>query len=284
MCDRWQIIKNVIVCPNCHSDVNWLQTHIDCVKCKSRFIFQGGVLKFVDCDIETTKDSRFQSEQMFDNTLTAKLFNFGKKIISSEYMPRNHVKEFIGSIRAGKVIVELGSGNRRLRGDVINVDLFPFPNVDLTMDIAKTSFGDESVDFIILDTVLEHVPDPHLLINEIFRILKPSGKVICITPFISPYHGYPKNYANFSKDGLEFLFKDFSECRVEMNIGPMSALVNFVAEYFAVALGGENKFLYTLFKGVGLLPIFFLKYLDKLWDASGRVTRISSLLCALATK
>ena len=234
--------------------------------------------------IEQTKDSEFQAEQMFDNTLTAKLYNVGKRIINSEYMPKNHIKEFVSRIKKDKMIVELGSGNRRLRDDIINVDIFLFPNVDLMADIRKVPFKDNAVDFAILDTVLEHVPESDKVIKELYRILKPGGKAVCITPFIFPYHGYPKHYVNFSKDGLEFLFQDFSECKVEMNMGPMSGLVNLLSEYLAVALAGENKFLYTFFKGIGLLPFFCLKYLDKLWNASGRVTRISSCLCALVTK
>jgi len=221
---------------------------------------------------------------MFNNTLTAKLYNFGKKIISSEYMPKDHVKEFIRRAAEGTVIVELGSGNRRLREDVINIDLFPFPNVDLTANIMKTPLRDHSVDFVVLDTVLEHVPEPERVVKELFRILKPAGKAICIAPFIFPYHGYPKHYFNYSKDGLEFLFKNFTECKVEMNTGPGSGFVNLLSEYFAVAMAGENNFLYTFFKGLGLLPIFFLKYLDQFWNASGRVTRISSILSAFLTK
>ncbi|HEV7744161.1 MAG TPA: methyltransferase domain-containing protein [Pyrinomonadaceae bacterium] len=230
------------------------------------------------------RDAEFQAAQMYNNTLAARLFNAGRRVISSEYMVIDHVSELLKQTAADKVIIELGSGNRRLRADVINVDLFPFPNVDVVTDITATPFPDDSVDVVVLDSVLEHVADPWTVVGEIHRVLKVGGSVVCITPFVFPYHGYPNHYWNFSKDGLEVLFKGFSSCRVESSLGPTCAVVNLTAEYFAVAISGSSAFLYTLTKGIALLPIFLLKYVDRLWSPSGRGLRIASHLCAVATK
>ena len=136
----------------------------------------------------------------------------------------------------------------------------------------------------MIDTVLEHVPEPQKVVDEIFRVLKPGGKVICLAPFIFPYHAYPKHYFNFSKDGLEHLFRAFSKRRIEMNMGPTSALINMISEYVGVAAGGDNKFLYSLGKGLALAPLFVLKYLDRLWAGSPQAKNISSVLTIWAEK
>jgi hypothetical protein len=115
---------------------------------------------------------------------------------------------------------------------------------------------------IILEAVLEHLKDPMAVVQEIYRVLKHRGEAICISPFIFPCHGYPAHYCNFSKDGLEMLFNKFSRCSIEMNIGPTSAIANLISDYFALALSGNSKFMYTLFKGLSLLPIFYLKFFD----------------------
>jgi ubiquinone/menaquinone biosynthesis C-methylase UbiE len=132
--------------------------------------------------------------------------------------------------------------------------------------------------------VLEHVSEPHLVISEVNRILRPGGQVVCVVPWVFPYHGYPKNYFNISKDGLESLFKDFSECRIEMNMGPTSALTNLISEYVAIAFSGKRNISYSFFKGLALSPIFLLKLLDKFWSRSSKATRIAATLCALAKK
>jgi SAM-dependent methyltransferase len=264
--------------------LKWSEDQAMCEVCSKNYPVHENILSFVDCHNEKTKESEFQAEVMLNNTITAKIFNIGKKLLNSEYMPKNHLSEFLINSGGGDIIVELGSGNRRLKDIIINIDLFPFPNVDIVADITKIPLYSSIVDFAILDTVLEHVPEPHKVIKETYRILKPGGRAICIVPFIFPYHGYPKHYFNFSKDGLEFLFRDFSSCTIEMNMGPASALTNLLSEYFALCLAGSNKFWYTLFKGIGLSPIFIFKYLDKFWKPSGKATNIASLLVVVAKK
>jgi SAM-dependent methyltransferase len=238
---------------------------------------------FLDYEVAMTSDSQFQSDEMFNRTLAAKLYNAGKRFVNSEYMHQNHVDAFLSTIGHGKIVIELGSGNRRLHKDIINLDLFRFPNVDIVGDVAKIPLKECSVDFIILDTVLEHVPEPHAVVNETYRILKENGQIITIVPWVFPYHGYPKNYFNISEDGLQCLFRKFSECNVYMSIGPTCALTNLISEYFAVAFSSKNKMAYTFFKGLSLLPICFLKYFDRLWS-SEESKRISSTLCAIAKK
>lgn len=50
------------------------------------------------------------------------------------------------------------------------------------MDITKINFGDETFDVIICNHVLEHIPDDHIAMQEIFRVLKPHGWAILQVP------------------------------------------------------------------------------------------------------
>jgi len=229
-------------------------------------------------------DAAFQAQQMHGTGVAARLHNAGKRVVNSDYTARDHLRELLDRMPRGATILELGSGSRRLRDDVVNVDLFRFPNIDVVADIAALPVAANRVDAIILDSVIEHVPDPREVAAQIHRVLKPGGTVLCVAPFVFPYHGYPKHYGNFSKDGLELLFRDFSSCTVETSHGPTAALTNLISEYFAVAFSGRSKLAYTIVKGLALLPIFLLKYVDALWKPAGNATRIASTLCAIAVK
>jgi SAM-dependent methyltransferase len=202
--------------------------------------------------------------------------------LSSEFQPRNHLKAFLKD--AHGVIVELGSGSRRLRPDVLNIDLFPSANVDIVADIAETPLKDGCADFVILDSVIEHVPDPVAVTREARRILKPGGQLLVNCPFMLPYHGYPGHYQNFTRDGLLYLLRDFSQQSVRPTLGPMTAWVNMTAETFAVMVAGERGFFYLAAKAAILVPIFWLKYLDALFVRAERSHRVAGMLCALATK
>lgn len=238
-------------------------------------------MRFVSEPIEGV-DAQFQSDTQGASTLKGKVFGLGRRIISSEFMPVDHLRKFLNG--AEGVVVELGSGSRRLRADVINVDLFPSGNVDVVADISQLPMKSGCADFVILDSVIEHVPNPILVIAEAKRILKPGGRLFINCPFMLPYHGYPKHYQNYTRDGLEHLLAEFTNVRIRPTFGPISALVNMVSETVAVAVGGERGWGYVAVKGLTLLPMFWLKYLDILFVRSDRSHRLAGMLCATGVR
>ena len=277
--------RPVFCCPRCRGSLIWAEKSAACQACGLSFPVKDGKLYFIPPASETSSDANFQKKQMYGVTLTGKLYNLGRKFISGEYAPVDHLKEFMARAKPGSRIVDIGSGSSRVREDIFTIDLFAFPEVDALADAASLPFMDNSIDFFILDTILEHVPQPQKIIDEIRRCLKPGGEVICITTFIFPFHGYPTHYFNFTRDGLAFIFRDFSSARIAVNMGPTSGLVNLVSEYFTVAIAGRRHLLYTLCKGVFLIPIFLFKYLDVFWAFSEeKSSRLASHFCVTAKK
>lgn len=104
------------------------------------------------------------------------------------------------SLFAGKKFVTLDK-ERTYQPDILgNVHDIPLP--------------DTSVDAVICKAVLEHVEDPPKAIAEILRILKPGGKALFYVPFLYPYHaeaGVYKDYYRFSRDAVEYLFRNFAK-------------------------------------------------------------------------
>jgi len=69
-----------------------------------------------------------------------------------------------------------------------------FPQVqfllgDVEKDLSPDPFQAESFDVVVSSEVVEHLYHPRRLIQNAFRLLKPSGHFIVSTP----YHGYVKN-------------------------------------------------------------------------------------------
>ncbi len=65
----------------------------------------------------------------------------------------------------------------------------------------------EKFDSILLSDVLEHIAEPELLINELYRILKPSGKLVVMVPFLYRLHEEPHDYYRYTEYALKHLLE-----------------------------------------------------------------------------
>lgn len=65
--------------------------------------------------------------------------------------------------------------------DYISADIIP-GRAMATIDIQEINFGDNTVDAIYCSHVLEHVPNDHLAMKELFRVLRPSGWLLVMVP------------------------------------------------------------------------------------------------------
>ena len=50
-------------------------------------------------------------------------------------------------------------------------------------------YVDQSMDLVVLPQVLEHVPDPEALLDDVHRILRPGGHVVLSSRNMSSAHG-----------------------------------------------------------------------------------------------
>ncbi len=67
---------------------------------------------------------------------------------------------------------------------------------------------DNFYDVIVNTQVLEHVEYPQKVINEFYRILKSGGQLFLTAPQGWGLHEEPRHFFNFTKYGLESLFKN----------------------------------------------------------------------------
>lgn len=80
-------------------------------------------------------------------------------------------------------------------------------NLDFVCSLDDIPKPDNTYDVIVNTQVLEHVEFPDRVIKELYRVLKPGGKLFLTTNQTWMVHGAPHNYYFFTKYGLESLFK-----------------------------------------------------------------------------
>lgn len=89
----------------------------------------------------------------------------------------------------------------------VNLDVLPLPGVDVVHDIEKPPlpFSDELFDEIFCRDVLEHI-DYAPLMRELYRILKPGGKIFIRSPHFTSKNNFidPTHKKAFSVNTFDF--------------------------------------------------------------------------------
>ena len=109
-----------------------------------------------------------------------------------------------------KHYLDLGCGLRqRVFDNCLYVEVYPSVTADLVVPATCVyPIADATFDGIGCFAVLEHTRKPWLVVQEIFRMLKPGGKVWIDWPFLQPIHGYPSHFFNATREGLTSIFED----------------------------------------------------------------------------
>jgi len=182
----------------------------------------------------------------------------------------------------GRIVLNIGAGGHRLAPHIINLDLFKGDEVDVMGDAHLLPFHNESVDYILLLAVLEHVREPREVISESYRVLKKGGIAYCEFPFLQPEHDAPADYWRVTLPGLRHLFKDFEEVDAGICTGPGSAVSWISVDYSRVIFKG--KYFSKILSLLTRILVSPLKYMDLLRVKGALTQTVASAFYFLGRK
>lgn len=181
--------------------------------------------------------------------------------------------------QADGICLSIGGGPLRHHEKLTNLNIGPFPNVDIVGDAHELPYADASVSAIHSEAVFEHLADPNKAAAELARVLKPGGQAFIATPFMQPYHGYPHHYQNFTITGHRVLFEraglEVTEQGVQ--VGPTYGLLSMVSVYLRTY---APKPLKPVFLVLWAPMILLLKPLDKMIGDTGHIMASTTYLVA----
>ena len=264
-----------------------------CSACPESFPVLSGKLCFTkDADVMMQK---YDAEaKQFVNRLKSlvkkspRLFMFLTYAIGSvSYFgerPGHTIEKAFGKNSKSKIIVNVGSGITKLHPDIINLDIFPFKNVDVVADAASLPFKDASVDMLISESTIEHTPDAESAMREMRRVVKPGGLVYISIPFIMPFHASPNDYSRLTHEGLKQKFYDFTPKKVGSLGGPASALVTFLMYFFALPFSVISESAYNLATYFFMAILSPLRIFDLLFNLFPRAIEVSAFIYFIGEK
>lgn len=144
------------------------------------------------------------------------------------------------------------------------MDIDAHAGVAMRADAHAIPLASNSVGCVICVSVLEYLAEPHRVIREVHRVLKPGGVVYLNAPFVFPYHPPPPDLWRFSVDGLRTLAAfGFEEVKVGYNRGPASTFCHLLIHFLAVLGCFNSRRLYGWLVEIAQWMFFWVKFLDK---------------------
>jgi len=215
-----------LACPKCHVNVNYDDGGVRCPRCNSLYPIVNGHPHFIE-PLGEWSPPALESGSRFRRFLAKPPHpaRFAGEI-SGSGTTNDHrmLRDFLATIPDSDRLLDLGSGDRRLRPGVLNLDVIASPQVDVVADGHHLPFPDGVFRAIVLQSVIEHVLEPPQILAECQRVLQPGGEVWVEAPFLYPIHD-ASDFYRWTLAGLRYLVSThFEVSQSGALMGPASAL------------------------------------------------------------
>ncbi len=185
-------------------------------------------------------------------------------LFASNYLSRRPIERamavFGAEFRSDETVVDLGCGSKPYQHlftcTYLGVDPFPGTASDIAANAWEVPLPDGIADGVVLNQSLEHIPRTVETVAEVWRLLKPGGRVFVSVPQAMRVHGTPvplgdipiraipasiatvwkDDYFRFTKYGLLYLFRAFKPLLLTETRTTVSTLIQH-GNYFVAALG-----------------------------------------------
>lgn len=136
---------------------------------------------------------------------------------SSRRYLRRYNEEFAEDMQEDMLVLDAGAGEQpyydifsRFRyesADFEQVEKEYAPST-YVCDLSDIPVEDGRFDRVILNQVLEHLPEPKKVLRELNRVLKPGGKILCTCPLFFPEHEQPYDFYRYTQFAHRYLFSE----------------------------------------------------------------------------
>ena len=145
----------------------------------------------------------------------------GRPILSAELTspdikPAHHISNEVPEtaldiIRQCKgLVLNLSAGGSAEKFDhVIEVEYAVFRHTDVVADAHYLPFDDNCFEAVIVMNAFEHYKNPERVAAELYRVLKPGGRIHIRTAFLQPLHEKPWHFYNATRYGVAEWFRAF---------------------------------------------------------------------------
>jgi hypothetical protein len=175
----------------------------------------------------------------------------------------------IGGAEKGAFTENLFNNNKI---EIHSTDIYITENIDFICDSHHLSVKSNFYDGVWIQAVIEHVVNPNIVVDEIFRVLKLNGIVYAETSFMQQVHEGSYDFNRYTALGHRYLFKKFKLIDFGGDKGPEVVLV-WSIRYLVWSIFRSKTLgkIISLFFALVLRPLKILVSKKSMHDASSSV-------------
>ncbi len=191
---RLERLLPLLACPTCRTPVRLQGRALECDGCEARFALHAGRPAFLPGGT-------------------------APRIMPVEHLSNEPPRELLDWMtRFNGWILNIGAGGTHVKlENVVEMEYSLFRHTDVAADAHHLPFADGSFDAVVSFNTFEHLSDPERAAAEIFRVLKPGGRLVVHTAFLQPVHEPPHHYYNTTEYGLRRWFRAFEIAGVSVS-------------------------------------------------------------------
>ncbi len=267
-------LDSVFVCPRCHAPVGQLDRG-PCGDggCPRPFPVVGGQPALVDFAASVIERERFLAStaaSLIRAREVGRIRRLLRRLIGgANPVAARNGRQFLAALKALSAtprVLIVGGGVRGAGVEAIIAeqgvtlrafDVYASEHTDFVADGHAIPVADAAFDGVWVQAVLEHVVEPHRVVVEIHRILRPGGIVYAETPFLQGVHEGAYDFTRFTHSGHRFLFQRFEEIAAGAVQGPGTSLLWALRQYWRGLFRSEKL------ANLLTLPFAWLPFTDR---------------------
>lgn len=206
---------------------------------------------------------------------------------------RNHMDKFNGKL------LDVGCGKMPYKEYILaNAQVEKYVGLDIESALVYDSavkpdffwdgnvmpFNDSNFETVLATEVLEHCPDPSLVLSEIYRVLKTDGIFFFTVPFLWPLHEVPHDEYRYTPFALERLLKNAGFTKIELSAtgGWHTAMAQMIGLWLRRA--SMNKSTRNILSRAAMPVMKKLLTLDRLNEINFRESQMITGIYGIAIK